>query len=78
MDKREIDEVIKKEVRAQVKQSDIRPDAIKQRHVGEGIRFIRAGLAANLPTSGEMAGALYFETDTPALKVWDGSAWQTI
>jgi len=60
-----------------ISQSSIFPDTIKQRHVGEGVRFIRAGLAASRPTSGEKAGAIYFATDTNVLSIWNGTAWTT-
>lgn len=40
------------------------------------IKFIRAGLQANLPITGEKAGELYFETDTGFLEIWDGNSWR--
>jgi len=43
--------------------------------VGEGVRMVRAGLAADRPTSGEKDGAVFFATDTGVLSAWDGSAW---
>ena len=61
-----------------IHQNNIGFDEVKAIHIGDGVRMVRAGLAANRPTSGERAGAIYFETDTPALKIYDGSAWQTI
>ena len=61
-----------------IRQNNIGFDEVKAIHIGDGVRMVRAGLAANRPTSGERAGAIYFETDTPALKIYDGSAWQTI
>lgn len=54
------------------------PDAIKMRHVGEGVRYLRSGLAANRPTSGEeplQGSAVYFATDTNVLSIWDGNSW---
>lgn len=59
-------------------QDDIVPDAVKQRHIGEGVRFLRYGLAAARPTSGELTGAVYFASDTTVASVWTGSAWKTI
>lgn len=58
-----------------IHQQDITSDAVKERHVGEGVRFIRAGLAANKPTTPEKDGAVYFETDTNKLFIGDTSAW---
>ena len=56
-------------------QNDIFPDTIKSRMISEGVRFIRAGVAADRPTSGEKAGACYFSTDTDTLNIWNGSSW---
>lgn len=78
MEKDEIIKIIKEEIRKVITQIDYLPDSIKQRHIGEGIRFIRAGLAANRPTSGEKAGATYFATDTNFLSIWNGSVWVEI
>lgn len=59
-------------------QSDISNDAIKMRHIGESVRYIRSGVAASRPTSGEeplQGSAIYFSTDTNILSVWDGDEW---
>lgn len=61
-----------------VHQSDLTPDVVKMRHVGEGVRFIRSGLAADRPTNGEeplQGAAVYFATDSGVLSIWDGDAW---
>jgi hypothetical protein len=61
-----------------IKQEMILPDAVKQRHIGEGVRFIRSGLYANRPTSGESTAsgsALYFATDNGKLSIWDSTQW---
>ena len=61
-----------------IRQEMILPSVIKARHIGAGVRFIRSGLAADIPTTGEGAeqgSAIYFETDTNKLKVWNGTAW---
>lgn len=76
--RREIKRLIADELRGVIGQFDVLPDIIKQRHVGEGIRFIRSGTAANRPTSGEKAGACWFATDTFVFSVWTGSAWKTV
>ena len=77
MEKQEIERLIEEKVKKIISQSSIFPESIKSRHVGEGVRYIRAGTAANRPTSGEKAGAIYFATDTFDLSVWTGSAWKT-
>lgn len=73
---------LKKEVEAlrnrRIKQEMILPDAIKSRHIGEGVRFIRSGLAADRPTLGEgtaAGSAMFFATDTGVLSIWDGDEW---
>lgn len=61
-------------------QQDIKPDTIKMRHVGEGVRYIRSGLDAALPTTPEVPKngvAIYFATDTLKLYVSNGSAWKS-
>lgn len=60
-------------------QQDFLPDVVKMRAIGEGVRYIRSGLAADIPTpETPMQGSpLYFCTDTGDLKVYDGSAWLT-
>mgnify|MGYP006921408599 CR=1 FL=1 len=66
---------------SRVSQTGVIPGAIKSRHIGEGPRFIRSGLATDLPTEGENAtdsSALYYATDTNVLYLWDGSAWKSI
>lgn len=65
-----------------VHQSSIPPATIKQRHMGQGPMFIRAGLEANLPTSGDKTDsnstAIYFCTDTFKLKIWNGLVWKSV
>lgn len=75
MEEKDVIEIVKREIRAQLKQSDVRPDMIKQRHIGEGVRYIRAGATALKPTSGERVGAVFFDTTTNKLYIWTGSAW---
>lgn len=60
-------------------QQDIPSDVVKQRHVGEGVRFIRSGLASARPDEGEgtlQGSAFFFATDTGILSVWNGSVWR--
>jgi len=80
----QIDE-LKKEIAdlksKRIRQEMILPGAVKMRHISEGVRFIRSGLAANIPTSGEeplQGSAAYFATDTGDLSIWDGSAWLAV
>ena len=73
---KDIKALIKEELRGSLSQSDFMPDIIKQRHVGEGVRYIRAGATTLKPTSGEKAGALFFDTTTNKLYIWTGSAWK--
>lgn len=51
-------------------------DTVKARQIGEGVRFLRSGLAAARPTAGERAGAVFFATDTFVLSVWTGALWK--
>lgn len=63
-----------------IKQQNILPDVIKMRHIGEGVRFIRSGLAASKPTKGEkpMQGSpVYFAYDTNVLYIFNGTAWKS-
>ena len=79
MDKQEVEQLIDEKLRElrfpSIHQQDLSSDSVKQRHVGEGVRYIRAGTAANRPTSGEKAGAVYFATNTDVLSVWNGTTW---
>ena len=62
------------------RQQDILPGAVKQRHIDEGVRFIRSGLEANLPTNGENTAngsAFYWCTDSFKLKIWTGTTWKS-
>lgn len=61
-------------------QQDILPSAVKTRHMGEPNRFIRAGLAKDRPTPETAEGglAIYYETDTKKLKIYDGTAWREV
>ena len=73
--KQEIERLIEEKVKKTISQYSAFPDSIKQRHVGEGVRYIRAGTAANRPTSGEKAGAVWFSSDTDTLNIWNGVSW---
>jgi hypothetical protein len=44
--------------------------------VWQAYRF-PTGLAASRPSSGTVAGQMFFATDTFVLSVWSGAAWKT-
>lgn len=75
MNKEEIIKLIREEIKRVITQEFLLPDMIKSRHVGEGVRFIRAGLIANRPTTPEKDGAVYYATDENKLYIGDGGAW---
>ena len=79
MDKDEVERLIRKilseEISAIKGQFDLLPDSVKERHVGEGVRFIRAGTVANRPTTPEKDGAVYYATDENKLYIGDTDAW---
>ncbi len=58
------------------------PDVVKMRHIGEGVRYIRGGVTAGKPTSGEEPSqgyAVYFDETTNKLYIWNRSsnAWKS-
>jgi len=66
-------------------QVDILPDAIKMRHISEGIRFVRGGATAQKPTVGEgtMQGyAMFYDTTAKKLYIWNSDlatpAWESV
>ena len=75
MDKEEIIKLIKEEIRRSITQVDFLPDVVKSRHIGDGVRFIRAGLVASRPTTPEKDGAVYYATDENKLYIGDTGAW---
>jgi len=75
MDKEEVLKIVREELGKVLTQPDYLPDSIKSRHIGEGVRFIRAGLIADRPTTPERDGACYFATDENKLYVGDTGAW---
>ena len=63
-------------------QLDIAPDEVKQRHISEGVRYIRDGTTADKPDEGEeplQGAAIYFDYQTNILYVWNRSegAWKS-
>lgn len=73
--KREVLKLVQDVFQEFINQHNIPPDMVKERHMGEGIRFIRAGLVANRPTTPERDGAVYFALDENKLYVGDTGAW---
>lgn len=62
-----------------IMQTDIVPDSIKTRAMGEGNRYVIAGLDADRPTGYTVPGStlLYFATDTNKLWIYNGVAWKS-
>jgi hypothetical protein len=58
-----------------LRQADALPDAVRQRHVGEGIRYIRSGLTADRPAKQTIDGSAFFSTDDSILSIWNGTSW---
>lgn len=59
-------------------QSDVLPNVIKKRHMGEPNSYVNSGLAADKPTEGISTNggvSIYFATDTNVLYIWNGTAW---
>ena len=73
--KKEVQRIVREEVQRIFAQHEAVRRGVKQRHL-EGL-VIFTGLAADLP-DGSTGVEAYFETDTPALKIWDGDSWVTI
>jgi len=73
--KSEVKKLVAEDVQKIFAQHQAVTRGIKQRHL-EGL-VIFTGLAADLP-NGSTEVKVYFETDTPALKIWDGDSWVTI
>ena len=67
-------EVVNRQPRQRLHQSDIPPQTIKASHLENMV--IKRGLAADLPSDGGAVGVLaYFGTDDDTLSIWNGSAW---
>jgi len=76
--KREVLRLVRDSFQEFISQHNIPPDMVKERHMGEGIRFIRAGLVANRPTTPEKDGAVYYATDENKLYIGDTDAWLSV
>ena len=63
-----------------ISQSDLIPQQIKKRHMGEPNSYIWAGLEANLPTGASVTSGVvaYFCTDSFKLKIWTGTAFKSV
>ena len=60
-----------------VLQSDVLPDSIKTRAMGEANRYVFSGLEAARPAGHKFGNSttIYVATDTLKVYIWDGSAW---
>lgn len=66
-----------------VYKQDIAADAVKMRHIAEGVRYVRDGVTADKPTEGEeplQGAAMFFDYTTNTLYVWNRSAnaWKSV
>jgi hypothetical protein len=64
-----------------IHEHDILPGEIKSKHISEGVKWIRSGLSNELPLEGpptDYGSAIYFETNTGNLNIWNGSQWLTV
>ena len=61
-------------------QSDVLPDVIKVRHMGEGNRYFYAGVVADLPDGASVPNSVtcYFATDTDTLYIYNGTTWVSV
>lgn len=75
MDEKEVTKIVEEKIRTIINQFNIFPGTIKERHVGEGVKYLRAGLVANKPTLPEKDGAVYYAKDENKLYIGDGGAW---
>jgi len=78
------DKPLKLQKKERSRLANIVADSVKTRHIGDGIRFIRSGLAANRPVRGEKpeqssSTAWYFAYDTNVLSVYNpvSESWVT-
>lgn len=79
----ELEKRIKALETKRITQQDILPDSIKMRAMGEGIRFIRGGVTADKPTTGEEPAdscAAFYDVTTNKLYIWNYSsnAWKSV
>ena len=80
---KDLEDKVKLLEQKRVYRQDIAPDAVLQRHVGEGVRFIRDGTTDDLPAEGEepsQGAAIYFDYETNELYVWnrDEGAYKSV
>jgi len=69
-----VDEMVRKQPRFKVLQSDIPPGTVKRRHL-EDVPIV-FGVLADRPADGEAVGIRsYFSTDNNTLAMWNGTAW---
>lgn len=64
-----------------LRQMDIIPGSVKNRHMGEPNTYVFSGLAASRPASGSkltstgLGCTMYWAYDTGVLSIWNGTAW---
>lgn len=60
-----------------VTQTSFVPDCVKSRAMGEGNRFVKAGLEAKRPDGAEVTDSVtaYFAINTKKWWCWTGTAW---
>ena len=72
--KKVVDELLRKQGRQKLVQSDIPPGTIKRRHL-EDVPVV-FGVIADRPADGGAVGVnSYFATDTGVFGCWDGTQW---
>jgi len=72
-----IQDMINRSLTGKVSSFMIPNNSVKQRHIGEGVRYIQYGLAAERPATDILPGTIFFATDTFVLSVYTGTTWKT-
>jgi hypothetical protein len=71
---KELEERIKTLETRRLLQQDYTNDSVKMRTIGEGVRYIRGGVTADKPTSGEepmQGNAIFFDETASKLYIWN-------
>lgn len=71
---KDLEEDVRFLMEKRIAQTDVLPGAIKQRHISEGVKFVRGGATADKPTKGEgtlQGYAMFYDTTTNRLYVWN-------
>lgn len=80
---KELEKMIDELSSKRIGQMDIIPGSIKQRHISEGVIFLRGGVTADKPTSGESSlqgNATFYDVTLKRLYIWNtaSSAWDYV